>query len=308
MSTTKGPILVIGPTGQQGRAVAHHLLARGREVNAFVRNPESAAAQALRAAGATLVTGDLDDIDSVHRAMKDSYGVFLMLTMMSGVNITEEGIAAEKRRGAAALEVAAEVGIEHLVYSSLQGAGQDSGVPYYSAKELLEERIATLGLPATVLRPVFFMENFAAFNRPMVAPDGQLLVNLAVRADVPVNLISTDDIGAFAALAFDRPGDYRGRTLGIAGDRLLPPQIAELFGAAAGLPARSNQVPIEQVRAFDEQVAKMFEFFNSHPDDSIDIPGLRAVYPDLMDLRAWLHTSAAAAELVHQLRGGPAAV
>ncbi|MFQ6327981.1 NmrA family NAD(P)-binding protein [Nocardia sp. CWNU-33] len=116
-------------------------------------------------------------------------------------------------------------------------------------------------------------------------------MNLAVREDIPVSLISVQDIGAFAAIAFDRPADYRGRTVPLAGDRLTPPQIAETFGRAAGLPARSHQVPIEQVRALDEQVAKMFTYFNERPDAPIDVAALRKDHPGLMDLPSWLRST-----------------
>lgn len=68
----------------------------------------------------------------------------------------------------------------------------------------------------------------------------------------------------------------------------MPPQIAETFGRTAGLPARSCQVPIEQVRAFDEQVAKMFSYFNERPDEPLDLAALRAEHPKLMDLATWL--------------------
>ncbi|WP_051182386.1 NmrA/HSCARG family protein [Nocardia vinacea] len=287
MTGRKGPVLVIGATGQQGRATMAQLLERGWEVHAFVRDLESPAAHALRGSGANLIEGDLDDIASVRAAMDGAYGAFLMLTMMTGAHITAEGIAAEERRGKAVAEIAAASGIEHLVYSSLKGAGANSGVEYYAAKEAIEAHIESLDLPATVLRPVFFMDNFNSYNRPVLDADG-LVLNLAVRADIPVSLISVHDIGGFAAIAFDRPADFLGRTVPIAGDRLTPPQIAETFGRTAGLPARSFQVPIEQVRAFDEQVAKMFSYFNERPDEPLDLAALRAEHPKLMDLATWL--------------------
>jgi len=56
MSTTpdeRGPILVSGATGQQGGAVARRLLAAGFPVRALTRDPETPAAQALAARGAT---------------------------------------------------------------------------------------------------------------------------------------------------------------------------------------------------------------------------------------------------------------
>src|SRR5205085_3112424 len=57
----RGPILVTGATGQQGGAVARHLLAAGFPVRALTRDPDKPAAQALAARGATLVRGDLTD-------------------------------------------------------------------------------------------------------------------------------------------------------------------------------------------------------------------------------------------------------
>lgn len=99
MATTKGPVLVIGATRQQGRATTGQLLQRGWEVRAFVRDLEAPAATKLRAAGANLIEGDLDEPASVQAAMTGAYGVFMMLTPTSGVHITTEGIAAEIRWG-----------------------------------------------------------------------------------------------------------------------------------------------------------------------------------------------------------------
>ncbi|MFI9509761.1 NmrA/HSCARG family protein [Nocardia sp. NPDC052566] len=290
MTGGTGPVLVIGATGQQGTATSRQLLERGWQVRAFVRDPESAAALALRDAGAELVAGDLDDHASLRAAMDGAHGVFLMLTMMTGVHITDAGIEAEKRRGAAVAELAKESGIAHLVYTSLKGAGEDTGVPYYAAKKFIEARIAELELPATVLRPTFFMDNFNSFNRPVVV-DGELVLNLAVRPDIPMSLISVADIGAFAAIAFDRPDEFLGRTVALAGDRLTPPQIAETLGRVADLPARSNEVPNEQVAAFDENVGKMFAYFNGGTDTAVDTAALRVHHPDLLSLESWLRAT-----------------
>ncbi|MFE4457435.1 NmrA/HSCARG family protein [Nocardia tengchongensis] len=290
MTNNKGPVLVIGATGQQGRATAQQLLERGWEVHAFVRNLESPAAIALRAEGANLTQGDLDDTDSIRAAMDGAHGVFMMLTMMEGIHITAEGIAAEQRRGKAVADLAKELDVAHFVYSSLRGAGQNTGVDYYAAKEAIEAYISELELPATVLRPTFFMDNLNGFNRPVPDENGGLVVNLAVRSEIPVSLISTHDIGAFAAIAFDRPEQFIGRIVPLAGDYLTPTQIAEVIGQHTGLPARSNVVPLEQVRAFDPHVGQMFTHFNESPDGPLDLAALRAEYPGLQDLGAWLRS------------------
>jgi uncharacterized protein YbjT (DUF2867 family) len=290
MPEHNAPVLVIGATGQQGGATARHLLERNWPVRALVRHPDSPAASALQQAGASLVAGDLDDKASLRTAMAGAHGVFLVLTMMAGPRISPEGVIAEERRGKAVADIASESGIGHLVYSSINGADARSGIPYYESKARIEEHIRALGLPATILRPVSFMDNFATYNRP-VWQDGELVISLAVRPELPVQLISVRDIGAFAAIAFGRPGQFLGRTVEIAGDILTPPQIAGAFCRACGLPARFRQTPIEQVRAFDPQLAQMFSFFNEHPAELTDLPALRAEHPDLMRLEAWLRAT-----------------
>ncbi|MFI6867126.1 NmrA/HSCARG family protein [Nocardia sp. NPDC050406] len=290
MTEHKGPILVIGATGRQGGATATALLERGWPVRAFVRDPRAPKAVALREAGAELAVGDLDDEEALRKAMDGAHGVFLMLTMMSGANISLDAVADERRRGRRIAELVGELGISHLVYSSLSGAGMGSGIEYYAAKEQIEDRIRELGLPATILRPVLFMDNFATYNKPSREGD-KLVLALAVAPEVPMPLIAIDDIGRFAALAFDRREEFLGRTVVLAGDVLTPPQIAEILGRAAGLTPHTVQVPIERIRAFDEQVAKMFAWFNTHPQAEVDLDGLRAVHPELMDLDGWVRAT-----------------
>jgi uncharacterized protein YbjT (DUF2867 family) len=290
MADRKAPVLVIGATGQQGGAAARHLLDRDRAVRALVRDPSSPAASALHQAGASLAVGDLDDPASLRTAMEGAHGVFLVLTMMAGPRISPEGVIAEERRGKAVADLAREAGIGHFVYSSINGADARTGIPYYESKARIEEHIHALGLPATILRPVSFMDNFATYTRP-VLEDGELVISLAVRPELPVQLISVRDIGAFAAIAFGRSDQFLGRTVEIAGDILTPPQIAGTFSRACGLPARARQTPIEQVRAFDPQLAQMFSFFNEHPSGPSDLSALRAEHPDLMTLETWLRAT-----------------
>lgn len=285
-----GPVLVIGATGQQGGATARALLERDWPVRAFVRDPDKPAAQALAAAGAQLAAGDLDDPDSVRAALRGVHGVFLMLTMMVGHRIDPDAVAAERRHGELVAELAADAGIDHLVYSSLNGAGAGSGIAYYDAKEHIEHHIRKVAVPATVLRPVSFMDNFRTYNRPQVDATGTLVVALAVHPEIPMPLIAVRDIGIFAALAFTNADTWLGRTVTLAGDVLPPPTIAEVFARVTGCPARHQLVPIEQLRAFDPQVGQMFEWFNAHPG-TVDVAELRAAHPGLLDLQTWLRVT-----------------
>jgi uncharacterized protein YbjT (DUF2867 family) len=282
-----GPVLVIGATGHQGGAAARALLERGRDVHALVRDENAPAARQLRAAGASLVRGDLDDPFSLRQAMQPAAGVFLALTMMTGPRVTADGVAAEQKRGRLVADLAAETGVGHLVYSSIGGADQHTGIPYVENKGLIEEHIQSLGLSATILRPASFMDNFSSFNRPVLDGD-ELVVSLALSPASGLPLIATRDIGVFAAMAFEDPQRYSGKPVRIAGDCLTGPQIAAAFSRACGRPARFRQLPIEQLRAFDEQVAAMFAWMDGRPPDVPDLVALRSDHPGLMTLEDWL--------------------
>lgn len=287
MANQDRPVLVIGATGQQGGATARALLAREWAVNALVRDPAAPAARALREAGAALVTGNLDDPQSLRAAMSDVYGVFLVLTMLTGSRVTMDGVAAEERRGKLVAEIAAEAGVRHLVYSSVAGADLHTGIPHIESKGRIEERLRALNVPATILRPAYFMDNFATFTRPALDA-GELTLRLALRSQTRLAMIATRDIGALAAISFDQPGQFLSRHLEIAGDNLSGPEIARAFGEVSGLPARFEQMPIGQLRAFDEEVARMFEWMDHRPAVVPGLTALRKIHPGLMTLATWL--------------------
>jgi uncharacterized protein YbjT (DUF2867 family) len=290
MASRAGPVLVIGATGQQGGAAARALLERGWAVRALVRDENKPAARLLREAGADLVAGNLDDPGSLQAAMGSVCAVFLALNMMTGPRVTPEGVAAEERHGKAVADLASETGAGHLVYSSIGGADQHTGIPHLESKAHIEEHIRALGLPATILRPVSFMDNFTSFNRP-VLDDGQLVVSLALRPQTPLPLVATRDIGIFAAIAFEHPGRYLGRHVPLAGDCLTGPQIADVFAGACGLPAQFRQLPIEPLRAFDPEVARMFEWMDQRQNGEPDLAALRAEHPGLLTLQNWLRAT-----------------
>jgi uncharacterized protein YbjT (DUF2867 family) len=278
-------ILVIGATGQQGGAVARELLRRGHSVQALTRSPESDPARALTAKGATIVAGDLDDPASVRAAMADVGGVFSVQTHM-----TPAGVDGEVRQGKTVAEAAEQAGIAHLVYSSVDGAERASGVPHFESKWQIEQYLQALGLPATVLRPTGFIDNYATVSRPQTV-DGELVVRLALSPTTPLQMLAVADIGVFAADAFERPDEYLGRAVALAGDELTGPQIAAVFAEHTGAPARFEEQPIEHVRAFSDDYARMFEWLNTHGYRA-DIPALRRQHPGLRTLRSWLAETA----------------
>ena len=174
-----------------------------------------------------MVAANLDDRASLDRALAGAYGLYSVQTFR------EEGPAGEERQGKTLADAALAAGVQHLVYASVGGAEKGTGIPHFESKWRIEEYSRSLGLPLTVLRPVFFMENFLSFSGPR---DGVLAMPLP--PDRPLQLIAVDDIGGFAALAFRRREQFLGQALEIAGDELTLPQAAAIWSRVSGQPVR----------------------------------------------------------------------
>src|SRR5262249_42610359 len=142
----------------------------------------------------------------------------------------------------------------------------------------------------TMLRPVAFMENYYVDQVEIGILKGKLID--PIRADKPYQTIATDDIGAFAALAFERPKEFIGRDLEIAGSELTNPQAAEVFSRVLGKPVKFRKLPMFVVRLFlGKEFYQMFRWFNESGFKA-DIAGLRRQYPEvhLQTLEEWLRS------------------
>ncbi|KAK1180988.1 NmrA/HSCARG family protein [Streptomyces sp. NBS 14/10] len=277
----KKAVLVTGATGGQGGAVARSLLHAGWAVRALVRDPDKQAAKELKALGAHLVTGDLDDPQSLRAAARDAYGVF----SVQPADMADPRPEAEVRQGRNVADAARAAGVAHLVYSSVGGAERGSGVAHFETKAEIEAHIDAIGVPATVLRPVFFMENW-----PYLVPEavnGERVGSLALDADTPLQMIALADIGRIAADAFDKPAEFIGKKIEIAGDELTVRRIAAVFTEVDGVPTRFERQPVDELRAQAEQAANMFDWLNEKGYQA-DLGALRERYPELLTLQAWL--------------------
>lgn len=271
-------IVVLGATGQQGGAVARSLAADGRwQVRALSRHPDSDTARHLAADGIRVVVGDMDDPASLQAAFAGAHGVF-------SVQGTDRGGEVETRRGIAVADAAQAAGVGHFIYASVGGAERRSGVPHFESKWRVEEHIRGIGLPASIVRPAFFMENFL---KPSLRAVLLALLRAYVPAEKPLQMIATADIGKWVAHAFAHPGVFIGKAEEIAGDELDRAQIIAAFGRhgwSAGLPL---PVPRLLLRPLPHDVRRMFEWFGQ-AGYAADIPALKARQADLLALDDWI--------------------
>ncbi|MFQ5992887.1 MAG: NmrA/HSCARG family protein [Nitrospiraceae bacterium] len=265
MALTK-PILVTGATGQQGGAVASSLLRQGQKVRVLTRNPNKAAG--LGKLGAEVITGDLTDAASLDRALTGAGGVFAMSTF------AEAGMDAEVQQGVTLADAAKKANVGHIVYTSVGSAHKNTGIPHFDTKWKVEQHIRKIGIPATILRPVWFMENFGTYFRP--SPEGVLM--LPLRPDTKLQMIAVQDIGEFGAAAFLRSSEFIGQAIDLAGDELTMPEVVTHLSRTMGRPIKFQQMPDDQAEAvMGHDFAVMFRWFNQ-VGYSVDIPALNKQY------------------------------
>lgn len=175
-------ILVTGATGQVGRQLVRHLVDRGADVRALVRDP----AKADLPSGLAVVQGDLLDPDSLRSAYAGVSTLFLLNAVVPD----------EFTQALIALNLAKEAGIERLVYLSVIHNDLYANVPHFAGKYGVERAIEQLGFGATILRPAYFMENDLMI-KDVVLGHGVYPMPIGGKG---LAMISTGDIAEIAAV------------------------------------------------------------------------------------------------------------
>jgi uncharacterized protein YbjT (DUF2867 family) len=274
-------ILVTGATGQQGGAAMRHLRDEGFPIRALTRHPEQPKARALVGQGTEVACGDLTNPASLASAMEGVYGVYSVQTAV------EEGVQSEISQGINLTDAAKRSSVSHLVYSSVGSADRRTGIPHFDSKFRIEEHIRGSGVRYTILRPVFFMENWLHMR------DGieQGTLALPLDSDTRLQMISVDDIGVFAKMAFEHPGHWQGRAVDLAGDEISMTDIADAFGRMVGHNVRYVQIPwdrFEQTAGHD--MTLMYRWFQD-VGYSVDIAALQQEYSNLTRFERWLQSA-----------------
>jgi uncharacterized protein YbjT (DUF2867 family) len=143
--------LVTGATGNVGGPVARQLHEQGHRVRALVRDPAAAAGLL---AGIELAAGNLDDPESVSKAVAGAEAIFLM----------HVGTGTEQTKTVAA--AAHDAAVPRIVLLSSAGArllpleDNPMGVAFAAREQILRES----GLGVTYLRPSAFASNTFAWR------------------------------------------------------------------------------------------------------------------------------------------------
>jgi uncharacterized protein YbjT (DUF2867 family) len=221
-------ILVIGATGTVGSEVVRQLVATGERPRALVRDP--ATARQRLGDQVEHVVGDLDRPETIAAALAGVDRVFLLTTQSSRQPEWERAV----------IGAAARAGVGQLVKLSVFRADEQSPLQVARQHGQAERVLAQSGLAATILRPVFFMQNLLA-----MVHDGAIAT---AAGDGRVAMVDARDIAA-VAVATLTGGGHAGKTYTLTGPEALSfYQVASVLSRQTGRPLRHVRVPPDKVR------------------------------------------------------------
>jgi len=262
-------ILVAGATGRFG-GIVDLLLAHGHAVRAATRDPARPEAARLAALGADIVHADFEDGRSFAAAARSMDAVFA-----SG-SAHRAGPAGEQRHGRNLAQALSGIGAPHLVFVSGAGADRHTGVQVLDAKRAVEQRIAVLRLPATVIAPVYLMENL--LNPWNLAALRAGVLPTPVPPALRLQQVATPDILALSVLAIEHPDVVMGERIEVASDATTGEEAAAALSMLLGRGFTARQLAGPGLPA---GLAALFAWLERDPCP-VDIGALHRRFPGII--------------------------
>jgi uncharacterized protein YbjT (DUF2867 family) len=302
---TKKIIVVFGATGAQGGGVARAILNDPDSefaVRAVTRDTNSEKAKALADMGAEIVTADIDDPQSIKRALEGAYGAFFVTFYWAHFSPEKEY---EEARSMA--EAAKEAGLQHVIKSTLEDTRKwvplDDNrmptlqgkykVPHFDAKGAADHFFTDLDVPVTFLLASFYWDNLLT-GGPTKGPDGKLYLTFPLDGKKMAG-IASEDIGKCAYGIFKKGKELIGKSIGIAGEQLTGQEMARELSEALGKEVLFNNVTPETFRGFGfpgaDDLGNMFQFYRDFDEvcnNTRDVNFSRELNPDLKSFKQWL--------------------
>ncbi|EJN07872.1 SDR family oxidoreductase [Herbaspirillum sp. YR522] len=205
-------ILITGASGTIGSLVLQRLAREGVELKALVRTP----GKAPLPAGVTEVVGDMGSAKAMRAALSSVRTLFL-LNAVAPDEVTQALMT---------LNLAREAGIERIVYLSVIHADLYTDVPHFTGKHTVERMTESLGLPMTILRPAYFMQNDRQV-RSVIEGHGVYPMPIGTAG---VGMIDVRDIADVAAAELlerhHAASPLPGRTIDLVGPEILTGPVA----------------------------------------------------------------------------------
>jgi uncharacterized protein YbjT (DUF2867 family) len=208
-------LFVTGAAGNLGREVVRELVDLDQPVRAGVLNQEEASRlpEAVEA-----VQFDFTQPSSFQPALQGVERVFLMRPpQLTDMDSTLNPF----------VDQAEEAGVQQIALVSLLGVEDNPRVPHNAA----EQHLTASGVPYTLLRPSFFMQNLNTTHREEIRRRDEIFIPAG---NSRTSFIDTRDIGAAAARVLTEEG-HTGKIYRLTGPEALDyHQVADLFSEVLG--------------------------------------------------------------------------
>jgi len=274
-------IFITGITGNQGGAVAKHLLEQNNSVIGLTRNTNSEKANEWKKKGVTIIEGNITNPNSFQSYLDQASTIFLVQALQRKDK--------EIQQGKQFIDAIKPENGTHLVYSSVLGADLNTAVPHFESKFELENYIKSKNLNYTILRPASLYENHL-FPR---------IVNDIIKGKYvsPLNemckqqMIGIEDIGKIVAAVISNKEKYNHKTISIATDELQVGKIPQLFSEAINKQVSYKKLPGFITRlAMGKDLSKMFKYMNQNDFCVINnIQEVRDEFNISGDFRSWIN-------------------
>ncbi|MGJ5755945.1 uncharacterized protein YbjT (DUF2867 family) [Streptomyces puniciscabiei] len=223
-------ILVTGASGNVGSALLAHLATDGVPARAAYRDPRTTAR--VIESGRHAVTLDLAVPETLAPALDGIDTVFLVGA--TGPDQTTQ----ELNMVQAARAVGARV-VKLSVWRADEGL-----TPIARLHRPVEQALVASGLPWTILRPNFYLQNF--LRLPSIRAAGEFSLPLI---NAPISFIDVGDIARVAARVLTTEG-HDGRVHDLTGPEALTyAEAAQEFSRVLGRPVRHVGLPDDETRA-----------------------------------------------------------
>lgn len=186
--------VVTGAFGYTGKYIAQRLLDDGVAVRSLTRSPASFSPFGDRVARHPL---DFDDFEGLVASMSGADTLYNTFWIRFSHGSVDHDLAVRYSRNL--VDAAGNAGVSRIVHISITGASEDSTLPYFRGKGIVENYIRVSGLDYSIIRPtvIFGVEdilinNIAWFLRRFpVFP-------VAGRGDYPLQPVYVDDVARLA--------------------------------------------------------------------------------------------------------------
>jgi uncharacterized protein YbjT (DUF2867 family) len=279
-------LTVFGATGNQGGSVIenileHPQLSKEYKLRGVTRDASKPAAEALRDRGVEMVSAQLNDPESVTKAVQGSAVVFGVTNFWDKMSYDNE-----VEQGKNIVDAAKAAGVERLIWSTLihvtnTTKGKIPTVRHFDSKAVVDQYAREQGVPTSFFLPGTFM----SFMLTSFRKNEQGVYSLALPlgaddAKFPA-FDAARDSGLFvAAILLHGKSTIGSRVLGTSGF-LSPNDLVRGFSEATGLKAEFNQIPLETFRQMlppssAEELTGNFQLIESpgyyagEPEDAVE--------------------------------------